>query len=237
MSLIKPAIACFLSLTLTQFTFSARDLLAADKPSTIEVITESAFTLSYIDPEDKQLKGYAVDLVKAVMDNAGLKYEITSLPWIRAYKKAAKGENILIFPMGRSEEREEKFNWVGEIIPMSYNLYSMTKNLPVTPLSFEQLKKETIAVPRHDLRADYLKNNNFTNLLLTSNNEQTHRLITHGRINYFLSSPLGLTELRKKYNLQPDDIAVLSRRHGRSVPIPGARNSAGQLGDQRALTD
>ena len=52
--------------------------------------------------------------------------------------KAAKNDDlkdtidyVLIYSIGRTIEREDKFRWLGEIIPMGYNLYGFAKKKSV----------------------------------------------------------------------------------------------------------
>ncbi|MFT5520408.1 MAG: polar amino acid transport system substrate-binding protein [Enterobacterales bacterium] len=196
---------CYLVLVV----LSLQNLQADENLPLIEIVTESAFTLSYQDKKNQKIKGYAVELVKAILEDSELEYNISILPWIRAFRKAEADKNILIFPMGRTARREGEFKWIGELIPISYSLYCLTTNLPSPPLTIEQIRKEPIAVPRNDIRAAYLKENNFTNLVLTSGNEQTHKLIDRGRITFFISSALGLNQLQNKYNIQTKNVTKI----------------------------
>lgn len=194
-------------LVLTSLPF--QHLQASENLPLIEVVTESAFTLSYQDKEDQKIKGYAVDVVKAILADSEHKYNIALLPWIRAYRKAETNKNTLIFPIVRTDNREDKFKWIGELIPISYDLYCLTTSLSSPPLTIEQIRKEPVGVVRNDIRANYLKESNFTNLILTSGNEQTHKMMAGGRFKYFVSSALGLTQLKNKYNIQAKDVTKI----------------------------
>jgi len=180
------------------------NLTAKENTLVLEAITEDAYTLSY-QTDEGEIGGYSVELFKAVMADAKLEYELKVVPWARTYRRVQNEKNIIVFPMAWTKERASKFKWVGEITPVNYTLYCLTKDLPSEPMSLAQLKKQTIAVPRSDIRAEHLKKNQFTNLILTTGNAQLTNLIKRGRISYFLSSKIGLNQLISQNNMKPSD--------------------------------
>ncbi len=60
--------------------------------------------------------GICVDIAKAVLDKAGIPYEIKQLPWVRIEKRSNE-PNIIILPRSRNSENENKFIWIGNIFP------------------------------------------------------------------------------------------------------------------------
>jgi polar amino acid transport system substrate-binding protein len=78
-----------------------------------------------------KLKGIAVDLLLAATKKSEASLStngIRVLPWPRAYKMAEKGPNIVLFSTTRTEEREEKFNWIGPISPTRIILLAKKSN-------------------------------------------------------------------------------------------------------------
>ena len=170
----------------------------------VEAITEDAFILSY-EKDNGEIGGYAVELLKAVMADAGIEYTLDILPWARTYTRVKNEKNTIAFPVGWTRERATQFRWIAEIMPIDYSLYVLTKDKPDVPLSLEALKKMLIVVPRSDIRAEYLQKRNFTNLLLTSSNSQLTKLIKYERISYFLSSQVGLNQLIIENSMKPSE--------------------------------
>ena len=70
------------------------------------------------------LVGVSVDVVRAVLAEAGVQAEIESVPWARAYQRAQADANILIFSITRTVERESLFKWVGTIAPVDYSFFA-----------------------------------------------------------------------------------------------------------------
>jgi polar amino acid transport system substrate-binding protein len=181
--------------------------LNAAEIEVVKVITESAHPLSYL--ENNRIKGLATELLKEIMADANLKYDNKLLPWVRAYKTATTQKDTLLYSVGRTIEREDKFRWVGEIIPMGYNLYGLTKNQSGERPQLDVIKEKYIGVPRNDLRHSYLKKQGFKNLIFTNSYEHTYKLLTRGRIDYFIASTWGINAFKKKHNLKNSDVVTV----------------------------
>jgi polar amino acid transport system substrate-binding protein len=46
------------------------------------------------------------------MEASGLDYKIELLPWVRAYNMALNRDNVLIYTITRTTERENLFHWI-----------------------------------------------------------------------------------------------------------------------------
>ena len=74
--------------------------------------------------ENGELKGYCVDILKAVWKNmGGSEQPILVLPWARGYAMVQKEPNHMLFAMARTPERENQFKWVGPIYYADYELF------------------------------------------------------------------------------------------------------------------
>ena len=81
------------------------------------LISEEYPPLNYT--EDGLRRGIATDLLVEILAAAGsLKShkDIASLPWARAYQLARRHDNILLFSVSRTRDREPLFHWVGPIL-------------------------------------------------------------------------------------------------------------------------
>lgn len=77
------------------------------------------------------LKGIAIDLLIAATKKTSSSLttkNIRVFPWPRAYKMAETGPNIVLFSTTRTNEREQKFNWVGPIVPTRVVLLAKKSN-------------------------------------------------------------------------------------------------------------
>ena len=79
--------------------------------------------------DDQPWRGEATRFTEAVLQRAGIGYELQYLPWRRAYRYVSSEPGVLIYPLARSEPREESFQWVGQLIPVNYYLFRL-KSMP-----------------------------------------------------------------------------------------------------------
>ncbi|EOD80921.1 ABC-type amino acid transporter [Grimontia indica] len=92
--------------------FSQAAIAFAEQP--LRVVSETLPPFQVID-EEGQFGGRAVDMVQAILDEAGFDSPIDVMPWARAYKTAQKEKNVAIFSMAFSEKRKDLFHWVGQL--------------------------------------------------------------------------------------------------------------------------
>ncbi|GGW83345.1 substrate-binding periplasmic protein [Alteromonas halophila] len=93
--------------------------------------------------------GYAVELVRAILDEAGLDTPVLSAPWDRIAKESLK-PNVMAFSVARTAERESQYHWITPITRNMHGLYSLSgqrfdsfKDVPV---------KRAVAVLTNDYR-------------------------------------------------------------------------------------
>ena len=79
----------------------------ADK---VIVVTENYPPYNY--EHEGKVSGLSTDIIKRIMDESGLDYKIEILPWARAYKMALNQDNVLIYTITRTTEREDLFHWI-----------------------------------------------------------------------------------------------------------------------------
>jgi len=76
-------------------------------------------------------------------------------PWANSYRKLEKVKNVCLFSTTRTEERENKFKWVG---PISKNVFGLTarKDQHIQINSFEDIGKYRIGGIRDDVALQIL---------------------------------------------------------------------------------
>jgi len=91
------------------FFLTASGLSFASDPATapIRVVTEKL--PPYNIAENEVVTGLSTEIVQAVMAGLGLNPKIETLPWARAYDLAQHSDNVLIYSMARTQEREHLF--------------------------------------------------------------------------------------------------------------------------------
>ena len=173
--------------------------------NTIQIITEEGYPLNYLDPVSNKVVGVNTELVRAVMDDTGMNYEITIKPWPRAYADATNINNVLLFSVARMEEREHELTWIFKILTVENKIYSLSSNKPHQEISLAELKQSKIAVVQNGMNDRYLKKNNFQELVYVNNLNHSIKLIQRKRLDYFASSIVGVYQYIKKNNLNFSD--------------------------------
>ncbi len=142
----------FLSLLLN-LTFEA--LVFAE---TIKVVTEELAPYNYT--EKGVLTGFCTEIVQAILKEINIQGDFQSMPWARAYDSALRNENVLIYSIGRTPQREMLFKWVGPIAPANNYLFALaSNNIKISQLA--DAKKYQIASVNADVGEQFLESQGF----------------------------------------------------------------------------
>ena len=148
--------------------------------------------------------GEATAFVRKLLDTTNLEYEFSYQPWKRAYNFALREKNILIYPLARSQTREDLFVWVGELIPVNYYLVKLKSRDDIKVEVLADAKKYRIGLVNFHVTHEYLTRNNFHDLQPVNSNLQNLRKAQLDRIDLFPISDGGLLQLCKRHKLDCD---------------------------------
>lgn len=125
---------CIIHLFLLGLLVWARPAFSAD----MVVYTESYGDFNSAD-ENGRVVGPAADLIRQVLDETGLEYDIRLVPWNRAYTLATQLDNALVYAMLRQSEREAKFHWLVPVFETPLYLYGRPDE--TRPITVEALRQ------------------------------------------------------------------------------------------------
>jgi len=132
-----------------------------------------------IEHEDKVL-GFATKIIETALANTPYQYSIRVYPWTRAMRMVEAKENVCIYSIARTPERENKFIWVNTIAKREASFVGLkAQNLKVE--SFQDAKQFKTAVIRDDVTHQYLLNEGFEegkNLYVLDNTHSLLKLLT-----------------------------------------------------------
>ncbi|OQY59082.1 MAG: hypothetical protein B6245_08585 [Desulfobacteraceae bacterium 4572_88] len=154
--------------------------------------------------------GVTTDIVKAVLDRAGIDAKIRVYPWARAYSIASENENTLIYTILRLPEREKLFKWIKlEGLSINMYLYRHKSRSDIAVKSLEDVKKYRVGVTRQTSTHVFLLSQGFKEgvNLLPVNSEMQNALMadpTLKRIDFTTGDKLSLAMWLKKAGLPPD---------------------------------
>lgn len=164
---------------------------SVSKAENILVLTEHSPPYQYLDSQ-KNPTGYAVELMRAVLKEAKLPQKITMTPWAHAYNQALKKKNVILFTIARSEEREDKFKWIGEVEKNNYVFYSMANRQDIKVGNIADLKKQRVGVIRSSFEHSALKKLGFSKLVLHSNYQKLVEMANAGRLDLLFHAKIAL---------------------------------------------
>lgn len=159
---------------------------------------------------DGKLTGMATEVVEAVLAESGEQARIQSMPWARAYDIALNSENVLIYSIARTPQREALFKWVGVIAPTHWYLFS----LPGTHFDLKSLddaRHYQIATVKEDVGEQYLIDKGFVigqNLQSSNRYEHNYEKLKAGRVDLWVSNELNAHYLVREASGNPEEFAV-----------------------------
>nr|WP_188695445.1 transporter substrate-binding domain-containing protein [Bowmanella pacifica] len=159
--------------------------------------------------ENGQVGGIVTERVKQVLDAANIQTEIEAYPWARAYERALKGPNTLIYAMAKTPEREHKFKWVGAVGRYRLGFLKLKRHENITVTHLEQARQYVTAVQRRDVASDVLIRHGFElgkQLFLTADIQQSWELLRKGKVDLIIEDPDVIDEMLLNLNLTQQDV-------------------------------
>ena len=206
----------FLLILIAIFSFSQA------QGAKITVVTEN--NSPYQELTNGEIGGVATAIIIEVLNESGIDYEIGLYPWARAYKMAQVQENVLIYSIARSEERETQFHWIDEIVPFSVFMYGLAgSDINITTL--EGAKAYEVGVINKGFRHEFFVRSGFEEgKNMTSINKDIHNIskLIAGRIDLMPFDEIGLKSKAKQLGFDTSRFEKLFEIDGMSTSLYAA---------------
>lgn len=139
-------------LTVLVALFCLPEISFADK-----IVVYSGVYPPYQINDNGKLTGVNTEIVRAIFRDSGIPFEIRYVPWARAQQIVGDDsvENTAIYCLGRNEQREQKYKWVGVYFYQKISFLTL-KNSGVRINGLEDVKKYVIGLVRRDIMTDQL---------------------------------------------------------------------------------
>jgi polar amino acid transport system substrate-binding protein len=168
----------------------------------LKLVTEEYPPLTFSDGEG--VSGYATQIVREIMNVLDVKAEIKVLPWEEAYQVALKEDNVVIFTIERTPQREKLFHWVGPLGENSASFY-VSPNSSITFSAPDEARKlRSIAVVSSWFTEQQLLDMGFDNLISTNNPQECIRMVVDGAADATVLTDITAPELIKEAGVEPD---------------------------------
>lgn len=174
--------------------------------------------------ENGEITGLSVDYVREIQQRIGNTDDIKMIPWTRIYRTALRKPNIVFFSVARTPEREDKFHWIALVMRKPWALYGK-KGSELQIKSLEDAKKvKAIGVMRGDIRADWLRQQGFTNLDDAADHEQSIEKLIRGRVDLIFYSPHGAAHICRKLGIDFHELEPVLFPHASLSYIAMSKN-------------
>lgn len=130
--------------------FSPLSAAEQDKTKILHLVTEHLPPYQVVI-KNEVISGFAIDVIKEVMERSQYSYTLNSYPWIRSYKLAQQKADHCIFSMVRMKSREKLFKWVGPISFVNQTSLWGLHDREIEVKNLEDAKEYIVAVSRDDM--------------------------------------------------------------------------------------
>lgn len=159
----------------------------------IRILTEEYKPLQYVN-EFGELDGYAVGVVKDILNELNIPKEIELTDWDTAYSLVLSENNVALFSTVKNNERKDKFKWVGPIGTLKVNLYAnVPNNIEIN--SLDEIKNYKISAVRDYSYTQDLVNQGFDNIIECNNEKEALNKLLEGETDLYLTSNVIMDEL------------------------------------------
>lgn len=187
---MKRFAACLLSML--ALTATAADL---------QLLTDNHPPLHFM--QGNQLAGFGVDVVKALATQTGDRIHLQQVPLLRALRMASDTPDTGVFTVLRTDDRDDRYQWVGPLIEVETALYARDNLQPPVHSLREADHLGQITVPRKWLVYSYLQGQDLNNLYGVETPEQMMRLFSLGRTDFVVSDTWSKAALAREQGMEP----------------------------------
>ncbi|MBE1301237.1 MAG: transporter substrate-binding domain-containing protein [Alteromonadaceae bacterium] len=188
------------------FAFFLTPSLASETLSSqvLKVVTTS-YALYNVDTEGN-LNGYSTQVVKALLRELNQEAQIEVLPWARAYNVGLTRPNTLIYSIAKTQARNDKFHWVGRILPMDSYLYQASNRTDLKIETFDDIGKLIVGGVNEGAPTQWLEQRKVNVLKMASNSRLNLQMLLKGRLDLIVMDPASLAIEMRQANIDKDAI-------------------------------
>jgi len=177
------------TLLMCAFFMPGRAAIAAD----VTLYTESYGNFNYLD-ENGKVAGRAAGMMRQVMRESGLDFDIKLVPWNRAYRLATERDDALVYALMRRPDREPLFHWLVPVLETELYLYGRKDE--TRAINYALLKSGAIkgACTVGDVTCGMLRGFGIPDSQLIELTDPDHRAVTRvvtgGRADVFIAQDM-----------------------------------------------
>lgn len=170
----------------------------------LQILTENWPPISF--GNDTKAEGMAVEVVKAIQAKTGNTQAIQVVPFARGYKALLDESNVLLFTVGRSEEREKLMHLVGPVAISYITLYTRKGNAANLLRQGDAIRKLKVGAYRSSIFADTARKKGFFNLELAVSPLVIANMLMAKRFDLWVEGSIVVPSILKDIGYSSDDV-------------------------------
>ncbi|MCU6434297.1 transporter substrate-binding domain-containing protein [Undibacterium sp. Jales W-56] len=171
----------------------------------LDIYTEDWPPISYANA-DKKAEGMAVEVVQALQERLGSTNVVQVVPWARGYNAVLEEPNVMLFTMGRSEEREKLVVLLGPVVISNTALYTRKGNAARLLAMGEGMRKLPVGAYHSSIFADTARKKGYTNISEASKPQTIATMLLRGRFDLWVEGSLVVPSIIKEIGHAPDEV-------------------------------
>ena len=173
-------------------------------PVELTIYTEDWPPVSFKNGD--KLDGMAVELVLALQKKIGSNAAIQLVPWNRGYKALLEEPNVLLFTVGRSEEREKIMTLLGPVAISRTVLYTRKGNAARLQSLGDDIYQVAVGAYRGSIFADAAVKKGFQTLDLAATSQVVAKMLMMGRFELWSEGSVVVPSVLKDIGYSIQDV-------------------------------
>ncbi|KTD91938.1 MULTISPECIES: transporter substrate-binding domain-containing protein [unclassified Pseudoalteromonas] len=157
---------------------------------------------------DGTVQGQGTQYIRDIFKQAGLTPDIQMYPWARAYKMASEEKNTFIYSIARTAERENQFQWVGEIGRFEMGFVGLSDRTDIVINNTNQAKNYKIAMQYNDFSTQTLTKMGVEGVI-TSDIQHSYQLLLAKKVDLILDDPHYMLQYSDYFKLKPGHLKFI----------------------------
>ncbi len=150
--------------------------------------------------------GLAVEVAEAIEKHLGINIPVQVVPWARGYKAVQEEPDVLLFTVGRSEERERLMTLVGPVAVSRTVLYTRKGNAARVLAMGEGIYKLSVGAYRGSIFADTARKKGFLAIDQAATPQITAKMLMMGRFDLWSEGSVVVPSVLKEIGYSADDV-------------------------------
>lgn len=178
----------------------------------LTVVTEVSPPYHYLD-ESGNVAGQATEKVKNIITQANLTGDFILYPWARAYDRAVRDHNTLIYSMAKTKERDKLFYWIAKVSQFNLAIVGLTNRQSKKDVR-ELYQHHTFAVQRDDISYQWLIDKGLREgeqLLVCADIHCSWNYLLRGVVDFIIEDPALFEDTAKEIDVDPKALKIYAR--------------------------